>query len=207
MRLGFLGPSDGSIEGLGRAADFLINTAKVHRAIYLGADGALDEAVARWARKVVGDDPTDDAAWKRAASVAMRGTPQAIDAFVRSERARLRLKSLESLPPGALRSMEMVGDRVAVIVHDKSLLDEEDIFAANVLVFGKSAEPVVKKIGARWFVSPGHIGCAGGGVAVLDDEGEDIVAAVYDLDGRCSVKETLAAMRTAKMKIQGGGGA
>jgi hypothetical protein len=205
MRLGFLGPAEGSIEGLGRAADFLINGIKVHRAIYLGADGALDEAVARWARKVVGDDPTDEAAWKRACAVALSGTPQSIDAFVRSERARLRLKSLESLPQGAFRSMEMVGDRVAVIVHDKSVLDEEDIFAANVLVFGKSAEPVVKKIGARWFVSPGHVGCVGGSIAVLDDEGEDIVASVYDLEGTCSMRETLAAPRAAKMKIQGGG--
>src|SRR3954468_17379992 len=106
MRLGLLGPAGGDVDGLGRAAEQLLHVAKVDRAIYLGTDGALDEAVARWAKKLVGDDPTDEAAWKRAAHVAVSSTPQHIDAFVKGERARLRLRSLESLPEGAYRSME-----------------------------------------------------------------------------------------------------
>jgi hypothetical protein len=135
----------------------------------------------------------------------MSGSPESIDAFVKSERARLRLRSLESLPEGAYRSMEMVADRVAVLVYDKSLLDEEDIFAANILVFGKSPEPLVKKIGARWFVTPGNIGSTGGGSAVLDDESEDIVVSIYDPEGKLTSREALVAQRNAKMKIQGGG--
>src|SRR5262252_7263206 len=98
MRLGLLGPADGNVEGLGRAAELLLHVVKVDRAIYLGTDGALDEAVARWAKRLVGDDPSDDAAWKRAAQIAMNGTPESIDAFVKGERARRRLRSLESLP-------------------------------------------------------------------------------------------------------------
>jgi hypothetical protein len=205
VRLGLLGPADGNVDGLGRAAELLLNVAKADRAIYLGTDGALDEAVARWAKKLVGEDPTDDAAWRRAARVAASGTPEAIDAFVKTERARLRLRALESLPDRAHRSMEMIGDRVAVLVYDKSLLDEEDIFAANILIFGKHEGPLVKKIGTRWFVSPGPIGSKGGGAAVLDDEQEDIITSVYDLEGKVTQKEALVAQRAPKMKIQGGG--
>lgn len=204
MRLGILGPAEGDVDGLGRAAEFLVNGAKVDRVIYLGADGALDEAVARLAKRLVGDDPTDDAAWKRAAEVAVGGSPSAIDAFIRGERARLRLRTLESLPAGAYRTMEMIGDRVAVLVYDKGLLDEEDIFAANILIYGKSTEPLVKKIGARWFVTPGQIGCPRGSAAVLDDEGEEIVATMHDVDGECTLSEPLISARNAKMKIQGG---
>ena len=72
MRLGLLGPAGTDVGALGRAAEFLLNGARVHRAIYLGNDGALDRAVAAWARKLVGDDPSDDAAWRRAADVARR---------------------------------------------------------------------------------------------------------------------------------------
>ena len=97
MRLGLLGPAGGDVGGLGRAAEFLLNGARVHRAIYLGNDGALDRAVAAWARKLVGDDPTDEGAWRRAAELALTGQPAAIDRFVATERARLRLKSLEAL--------------------------------------------------------------------------------------------------------------
>jgi len=203
MRLGLLGPAGSDVGALGRAAEFLLNGARVHRAIYLGNDGALDRAVAAWARKLVGDDPSDDAAWRRAADVALEGRPEAIDKFVAAERARLRLKSLEALPEEISRTIEMVGDRVAVLIHDKALLDEEDILAANLLFFGKSDAPLVRKIGARWFVTPGPIGCEGGGLAVLDDEGEEITVTIYDSTGKPTLKEALSVHRATKMRVQG----
>lgn len=203
MRLGLLGPASGDIGALGRAAEFVLNGARVHRAIYLGADGALDRAVAAWARKLVGDDPSDDNAWRRAARIALDGTPEAIDKFVATERARLRLKALEAVPEQVGRTIEMVGDRVAVLVYDKALLDEEDILAANLLFFGKSDGPVIKKVGARWFVSPGPIGCEGGGVAVLEDAGDEVTVTIYDSAGRTTAKETLTVQRMTKLRVQG----
>jgi hypothetical protein len=213
MRLGLLGPSGGDAAALGRAAEFLLNGARVQRAVYLGVDGALDRAVAAWARSLVGDDPSDDAAWARAAKIALAGEPAAIDTFVATERARLRLQALEALPDApapsgtqkmrqVARTVEMVGDRVAVLIHDKALLDEEDILAANLLFFGKNEAPLVKKIGARWFVSPGPIGAAGG-VAVVDDEQEDIVVTIYDAGGKTMERHALAAVRGARMRVQG----
>ncbi len=208
MRLGLLGPAGsdlGALGALGRAAEFLLNGARVHRAIYLGNDGALDRAVAAWARKLVGDDPSDDAAWRRAAEIAASGTPDQIDKFVQTERARLRLKSLEALPEQIARTIEMVGDRVAVLIHDKALLDEEDILAANLLFFGKSEGPLVRRIGARWFVTPGPIGSPGGGVAVLDDEGDEVAITIYDSVGKPGQRETLTAQRSPKLRVQGDG--
>jgi hypothetical protein len=203
MRLGLLGPAENDVAGLGRAAEYLLAHAKVARAVYLGNDGALDRAVVAWAKKLVGEDPSDEGAWKRAADVAATGTPEQIDRFVSAERARVRLKALEMLPASG-RTIEMVGDRVAVLIYDKGGLDEEDILAANLLVYGKSEQPLVKKIGTRWFVSPGQIGCEGGGLAVLDDEATDIVATVYDLNGKITTKETLTVQRAAKVRVQGG---
>ena len=203
VRLGRLGPSEGDTAGLGRAAEFLLSTGKVSRVVYLGTDGALDLAVAAWARKLVGDDPSDDGAWSRAAEIAVAGSSDEIDKFVHVERARVQLKLLEALPPGG-RTIEMVGDRVAVLIHDKALLDEEDILAANLLVYGKSDAPMVKKIGSRWFVSPGQIGSEGGGLAILDDEDADIIVTVHDLAGRETIRETLLVQRATKVRIQGG---
>ena len=194
MRLGLLGPAGGDVAALGRAAEFLLNGVRVHRAIYLGQDGALDRAVAAWARKLVGDDPSDDGAWKRAADIALTGTPAAIDRFVATERARLRLKALEALPEHVSRTIEMVGDRVAVLIYDKAQLDEEDILAANILAFGKSDGPLIQKIGTRWFVSPGPIG-AGGGLAVLDDEQDEVVVSIFEATGKLARRETLTTSR------------
>lgn len=204
MRLGLLGPAGGDVGALGRAAEFLLNTARVHRAIYLGNDGALDRAVAAWARKLIGDDPSDDAAWRRAVEIAAKGKPDQIDKFVALERARLRLKALEALPEEVTRTIEMLGDRIAILIYDKANLDEEDILAANLLFYGKSDGPLVKKIGARWFVTPGPIGSEGGGIAVLDDEGDEITIAIHDSIGKPGQKETLTTTRATKMKVQGG---
>lgn len=190
MRLGLLGPARGEISALGRAAEFLLNGARVHRAIYLGNDGALDRAVAAWARKLVGDDPSDDGTWKRAADLAMTGSPTQIDRFVTTERARLRLKALEALPEAASRTIEMVGERVAILIHDKGQLDEEDILTANILLYGKSDAPLVRKIGTRWFVSPGPL-LGQGGMAVLDDEQDDISVTIFDPNGRPTQKTSL----------------
>jgi hypothetical protein len=201
MRLGLLGPANGDLAGLARCAEFLLNGAKVTRAIYLGVDDALEDTVALWAESLVGPDPSDHGVWERALPL-VNGGPDQIDAFVRAERARLRLKSLERLPPAELRTVEMFGDRVAVLIHQKALLDEEDIFSATFLVYGKSDAPLVRKIGPRWFLTPGPIGCAGGGVAVLDDSGDDVLATVYDGEGRASHSETLTVRRTAKLNVQ-----
>jgi hypothetical protein len=203
VRLGLLGPCGDKLEELARSAEFLLNGARVTRAIYLGADDALEETVSLWAESLVGPDPSDQGLWTRALPIIAQGTPALIDAFLRRERARLRLKSLERLPQDDLRSVEMFGDRVAVLIHDKALLDEEDIFSAALLIYGKSDAPLVKKIGQRWFLTPGPIGSDGGGAMVVDDADDDVVATVYDSSGRASRSESLTAIRTAKLSVQG----
>lgn len=202
MRMGFLGPADGDVAALGRGAEFLLNGAKVHRAVYLGIDGALDRAVAAWARKLVGDDPSDRAAWTRSAALAIAGSAAELDRFVAIERARLRLKALETLPERA-RTMEMMGDRVALLVNDKAALDEEEIAGASVIIYGKSDGPFVKAIGTRWFVSPGSVGVSGG-LAVIDDEKDDIELALYDGSGKLTARHVLTIDRSTKMRVQEG---
>jgi hypothetical protein len=201
MRLGLIGTADGDLEGLARAAEVLLNGARVTRAIYLGIDAALETVVARWAESLVGSDPSDEAIWTRARDVVGRGTAE-IDEFVRNERARLRLRALEALPPGGLRSVEMFGDRMIVLIHDKAMLDEEDIFPASFLVFGKSDAPLIRQIGVRWFLSPGRIGCVGGGALVVDDASGDVEVEVIDGNGVTTQKQRLPIPRGAKMQVR-----
>jgi hypothetical protein len=203
VRLGLLGPADDDLAALARATEFLLNGAHVTRAIYLGGNDELEEMVALWAESLVGPNPSDVGVWERSLGVALDGTPDQIDALLRGERARLRLKSLEGLPTLELRSVEMFGDRMAVLVHDKALLDEEDILSATFLIYGKSDVPLVKKIGPRWFLTPGPLRCAGGGAVVLDDADDEVIATFYAGGGRVAHTETLPTGRTMKLSIQG----
>ena len=203
MRLGLIGPADENLAALARTAEFLLNGAKVTRAIYLGADEAIEDTVSLWAESLVGPDASDEGVWSRAFGVVTSGTTEQLDAFLFAERARLRLKSLERLPPEELRTVEMFGDRVAVLIHDKALLDEEDIFSARLLIYGKSDGALVKAIGPRWFMTPGPVGGPGCGAIVLDDANDELVATVYDADGRASRTETLVSTHATKMSVQG----
>lgn len=182
----------------------MLDGAKVGRAIYVGDDGALDATVMAWAERIVGGDPTDDGAFKRAAILAAHGTPEQIDAFVASELARQRLRGLESLPSGGGRTIEMLGPRLGVFVYDKARLDEEDILSANLIVYGKSPTPLVKQIGSRWFVTPGSVVCPTGGLMVIADEGEDVTVELFDARGKSMKTERLEMKVRATTTVQGG---
>lgn len=191
MRLGVLGPAEGDVAALGRAAEFLLNEARVHRAVYLGDDDALERAVTAWAWKLVGGDASDDAAWARAAAVALEGSAQAIDRFVAGERARLRLKALGALPRSSAAAIERMGSRVAVLVHDRAALTERELSAASVVLFGKSNAPAIEQVGSRWFVTPAALGTSGGGLAVLDDEHQDLQVTIFDGTGNATRRAQL----------------
>src|SRR5258708_2570117 len=203
MRLGVLGPAQGDLAGLARAAEHLLNSARAGRVIYLGGDDALERTVALWAESLVGGDPSDDGLWDRALDVAVAGSPPEADAFGNAERARTRLKSLEELPSERLRSVEMFGDRVAILIHDKALLDEEDIYSASFLIYGKSDAPIAKMIGPRWFLSPGPIGAADGGSLVLDGGDDDPVAVFFHAAGKDARRGALSSPNTATVRRGG----
>ncbi|MFO0759143.1 MAG: hypothetical protein U0359_21805 [Byssovorax sp.] len=205
MRLGILGPANGDLLGLARAAQFLVDEAGAEKVVYVAGDGALERVVIGWAREIVGTNPSEEALFIRAAARCARGSPEEIDRFVEGERARLRLKVYVSLPDERSRTIELLDGRVTLFVYDKAALDEEDISAASILVFGKSAEPLIRKVGARIFVAPGAIGAPGGGMATLDDAGGGVKIEVLDAAGRVTAQDSLAAKETAsKMRVQGG---
>jgi hypothetical protein len=204
VRLALIGPAGGDASTFARMADVVLNGAKATRAIYLGGDDALNEAVALWAQALVGPDPSDDGLWDRALSVAQKGETAGIDALLRSEKARLRLKSIEGLPAGGQRVVEIFGDRLALLVHDRASLDEDDVFSSSLLIYGKSDGPLAKRIGTRWFLTPGPIAETGGGAGaiVLDDSDGELQAIFYDLGGRPTRTEALSHPREGRISVQ-----
>jgi hypothetical protein len=185
VRIGLIGPVPGDVplEALERAADFLLAVVGTSRIVYLGNDDALDRQVLAWATRLVGGDPTDEAAWQRAADVAIAGTPQQIQGFVAAERKRLLLRALVSLPDETLRTRERIGGLTVVMIHRRGDLDQEDVTSAGVVIYGNGPTPHVERVGTLWFVSPGPL-AGDSGLAVLDDEDGGLVLRLYDGEGR-----------------------
>jgi len=192
-RLGLLGPAGGDVKALEQGARILLEREHADRIIYLGIDGALDRLVLGWARNLVGDeDPSDDALFRRAVDRCLQASPEAIDAFLEAERARERLKTLECLPRASARVIEMLHGRVAILLYDKTKLDAEDLRAATLLVYGRSAEPVIQVDERKIYVSPGPLSSRSG-VALLDSHREsgELRVRIFDLAGDIVRAETL----------------
>jgi hypothetical protein len=81
------------------------------------------------------------------------------------------------------KAVDMLGDTLCCLVHDKNDLDKEDITNAVLLVHGKEAEPKVVQIGPRYFVTPGKVKCGKPTVGVLDFGDKGIKFSAFSLEG------------------------
>ncbi|HKQ69414.1 MAG TPA: hypothetical protein VJT73_08750 [Polyangiaceae bacterium] len=201
MRFGVLGPANGDLAALEQGASLLLLRHHAEEVIYLGPDDALDRVVGGWARRLVGGDPTDHGIWGRAAARCVAGNPQEIDRFMAAERQRERLKSLKCLPAATARTVEILEGRVAVLLYDKALLDEEDILPASLLIFGKNKEPLVRQVGSRTFVSPGEFGGRGGIALFADDAHGEVTVSMYERGGDVLESHAVAATRTGRFTV------
>jgi len=199
MRIGLIGPAEGDEGVLREAAEFLLGDAAVDQAIYLGIDDALENVVAAWATELHGGDASEEAFLDRAARLARDGSAADIEALLGTDAAVRRLADLRALPPPPARAVEMIDDRIVLIVHDKAVLDEEDIANAFLVVYGKGTEPSLRRFGPRYFFTPGML--SGGRVAVLEQEPDgNLAIGVFDPSGAPVSREVLE-RRTAKVTV------
>jgi hypothetical protein len=178
MRLGLIGPAGTDSEALEQAARLLICDFEADAVIYLAEDDALRTFIAS-------HDPGDDerALEERVAEVAATGAPGDIEQVLRMLRGARYLEKLRVVPPSPTRALEMVDDRIVLIVRNKSLIAEEDVINSNVVVYGDAKELMFKRYGPRCFFSPGPL--ALGHVGLLDDQSEaaGVVLRALDVTG------------------------
>lgn len=197
MRIGLLGP--GEDEALFReAVSFLLGAGEAEQIVYLGEAGFLEEATARWVAEL--GVATEDDFRRRALEVAMSNSAEDVDALLARDAITAGLSQIRKLPPAPARAIELVDDRVVVFVHDKAVLDEEDIANAAMVAYGKASEAGVRRFGKRLFVTPGPL--AGRRVAMIEDERDGAFVAILELSGKAVVREALAGGST-KLTVAG----
>ena len=199
MRLGLLGPADGETALLREALEFLVGDAAVDQAIYLGADDAVDRVIAQWAEELVGGSATEDAFLDRVAELAPRGLAPSLEKLLAGDAALQRLDVVRGLPPPPARAVEMLDDRIVLVVHDKGVLDEEDIANAHLVVYGKSLAAGLKRFGHRYFFTPGPLRERKVGIVELEEDG-CVVVSLYDPSGAPLFREALE-RRTGKLVV------
>jgi hypothetical protein len=200
MRIGLLGPAGGDLVALRDGAEFLLGDAAADQVIYLGDDEeTLREVTRDWAREIFGAEPDPEAFLERAVELAIAGTPEQIEELLEAESSLRRLSAIRKLPPPPARAVELLADRILLAVYDKSVLDEEDIANAALIVYGKGKEAEIRRFGSRYFLTPGP--AAEGRVALVEVEDDGGVSiALYETSGLPVWREKMA-RRTSKMSV------
>ncbi|UJR79185.1 hypothetical protein [Sandaracinus amylolyticus] len=180
MRIGLLGPTEDDQAGFREAVSFLLADVEADQIVYLGRGEFADRAIDAWVRELGGED-AESAFLARAAHLATEGSPAQIEALLETDAAISQLARIRKIPPPPSRAIEMLDDRVVLFVHDKSILDEEDIANAHLIVYGRGAEADLRRFGKRTFFTPGPL--SGGRVGVLESSDDGTSVALYDLSG------------------------
>ncbi len=202
MRIGLLGPADGNATLLREAAEFLLRDYGVDQAVYLGPDDdAVEQVVDRWAQQVMGGGAGENAFLDEAVRLALTGDAETIQDLLARDQEVRRLSALRCLPPPPARGVEVIDDKVILFVNDKSVLDEEDIANAFLVVYGRSKACALNRFGPRTFFTPGPL--KAGRIAVLESQPDNCLAiAQFNPQTGEPAGRDLLATRKARLVVQ-----
>jgi hypothetical protein len=107
--------------------------------------------------------------------------------------------------PGVeVKAMDMLGDALCTLVHDKNDLTRDDMLNAVVFIHGKERQPKVVQIGPRFFVTPGMLTGAPEQTCALIEvpEREKVLRfSAFTLEGRTVIDQQPLPLGGGKTKI------
>jgi hypothetical protein len=187
MRMGIIGQADNAPDALHRAIELFLSDPQIKQIVYVGDDNAIDGEVDRFAREHLGEDEF----LQRGADLACAGSAEAIEVLLAQDRESQRLALLRRLPAPPARAVEMLEKWIVLAVHDKAILDEDDVANAHVIVYGKAPEADFKRFGPRSFLTPGPLSKGRvGRITLRADGGLDV--ALLDLQGTSVLRESIS---------------
>jgi hypothetical protein len=186
VRMGLIGPAaDGNAE-LERVLELLIADKAMGRILYLGNDGAIERVATAWSHTRLEQEEF----LRRAAELSCAGSADEIAQLLAEEREGGRLSLIRQLPAPPARAIEMMDKWIVLAVHDKAVLDEDDIANAHIIVYGRAEEASLKRFGPRCFFTPGPLSAGKLGCLELMPEGH-VEVRLLGLDGEPLFSESL----------------
>ncbi len=219
--IGIVSDSHGDLAAFDAAYE-LLRAKGARRFIFLGGRYSdLEEWIldrrerSRGGREYSGADFLDDVArWlatteqkPRPRSLAGAEAPADDDPLLVRENF-LRTPERDSLqyrdPSIPKKLLDMVGDTLCCVVHDKNDLTRDDLVNALVFIHGKDAEPKVVQIGPRYFLTPGRLaGAAEQTCALLERVDRNLRFTAWRLDGQQVLEPTMLMLdRRSKLTVK-----
>jgi hypothetical protein len=107
-------------------------------------------------------------------------------------------------PAVARKAMDMLGDSLCCVVHDKNDLVKDDLLNASVFIHGKESEPKVVQIGPRFFVTAGKLtGAAEQTCGLIEHADKTLRFTAFRLDGKVLIdRQPLVVERRNKLSVK-----
>src|SRR4051794_14523185 len=140
MKIGLIGPAEDDPQLLREAAEFLLGEMHVDQALYLGAQETARQVADSWAEQIMQGPASSERFLSHAAALALSGDSEALGALLARDRELAKLSALRCLPEPPARGVELFDDKVVLFVHDKSMLDQEDITNALLVIYGRNKQ-------------------------------------------------------------------
>jgi hypothetical protein len=100
-------------------------------------------------------------------------------------------------------ALDMLGELLCCIVHDKNDLSREDLINATLFFHGNSDEPKVVQIGPRFFVTSGSLsGVKERTCALVRRANQRLLFSAHTLDGRTIFEDELSIPKRAKVSLK-----
>jgi hypothetical protein len=102
------------------------------------------------------------------------------------------------------KAMDLLGDALCCVVHDKNDLTREDLLNSTVFIHGREKEPKVVQIGPRFFATPGKLtGAAEQTCGLIEVVDRSLRFTAFRLDGRVLVDgHPLTVDRRTKLSVK-----
>jgi hypothetical protein len=188
VKIGVVGPTE-DVDGCRAALLMLLSDLAVDQVVFLGDDAVLDGAVEGLGEAL--EQAREQGFLDEAVRAAESGTPDSIRALLEADERPLGAGAVRKIPAPPARAVELVGDRIVLWIHDKALLDEDDIANASLIVHARSECGEVRRFGKRAFATPGPL--AGGRLLVIEPGTEGLIVSLVGLDGCVELREALGA--------------
>jgi hypothetical protein len=109
-----------------------------------------------------------------------------------------------SAPDVSRKVVDMLGDVLCCIVHNKNDLDRDDMTNSAIFFHGDSPEPKVVQIGPRFFVTPGKLsGAAQRTCGLIETVERSLVFSAFTLDGQTVIdRQPIALERKRNLTVK-----
>ena len=196
MRMGIIGTAVGATRELRQAIELFLSDPELKQIIYLGEDDAITQVVTHFAHEQLSDEEF----LRRGVELACHGSAAAIRQLLQADQEAQRLSLLRRLPEPPACAIEMLDKWIILAVHDKAVLEEDDVANAHVIVYGHAEKAHYKRFGPRSFLTPGPLSQGLVGSVGLRPDGA-LELNLLDLDGSKVLTESLAPAAVGKVVI------